>query len=73
MSCAGPRAYPSGLPATKLTLEVGAILMRTESELILKSRRVIPGVLLGRGSSFHVPDWPTAARQLCADRRSGGR
>ncbi|MDB5319797.1 MAG: hypothetical protein JWN40_1428 [Phycisphaerales bacterium] len=31
-----------GLPATKWMLEIGALLLRTETELLLKSRRVIP-------------------------------
>ena len=32
-----------GLPATRWMLEVGAFFMRTETELVLKSRRVVPG------------------------------
>jgi NAD dependent epimerase/dehydratase family enzyme len=32
-----------GLPATRWMLEIGAWLMRTETELVLKSRRVVPG------------------------------
>jgi uncharacterized protein len=62
-----------GLPATKLMLEAGAILMRTESELILKSRRVVPGLLLERGFSFQLPHWPAAARQLCDERLAVAR
>jgi uncharacterized protein len=62
-----------GLPATKLMLEAGAILMRTEAELILKSRRVIPGLLLERGFSFRLPHWPEAARQLCDERLAVAR
>jgi len=57
-----------GLPATKLMLEAGALLMRTESELVLKSRRVTPGVLLDHGFQFDYPHWPAAARQLYEDR-----
>lgn len=60
-----------GLPATRLMLEAGAILMRTETELVLKSRRVTPGVLLERGLRFDYPHWDAAARQLCEDRRRG--
>lgn len=56
---------PIGLPATKLMLEAGAILLRTETELVLKSRRVVPGLLLERGFRFEHPDWPAAARDLC--------
>lgn len=52
------------LPATKLMLEIGAILMRTETELVLKSRRVVPGRLLATGFEFQHPDWPAAAAEL---------
>ena len=54
-----------GLPATKWMLELGAIFLRTETELILKSRRVIPGRLLQAGFSFRFPKWPEAANDLC--------
>jgi hypothetical protein len=46
---------PIGLPATDWMLEVGAFLLRTETELIIKSRRVIPGRLLQSGFEFRVP------------------
>jgi uncharacterized protein (TIGR01777 family) len=54
-----------GLPAAAWMLEIGAWLMRTESELILKSRRVVPGKLLDDGFVFEYPEWPPAARDLC--------
>jgi uncharacterized protein (TIGR01777 family) len=54
-----------GLPATRWMLEVGAFFLRTETELILKSRRVVPGRLLQEGFDFQFPDWPAAARELC--------
>jgi uncharacterized protein len=54
-----------GLPATTWMLEIGAILIRTETELILKSRRVIPGMLQAMGFDFHFPTWAEAARDLC--------
>jgi hypothetical protein len=54
-----------GLPATKWMLEIGAIFLRTETELILKSRRVVPGRLLRERFKFDYPDWPGAARELC--------
>lgn len=53
-----------GLPASKWMLEVGAVLMRTETELILKSRRVVPGRLLSAGFQFQFLDWRGAARDL---------
>jgi len=54
-----------GLPATEWMLEIGALVLRTETELILKSRRVVPGRLLASGFSFRFPDWEDAARDLC--------
>jgi hypothetical protein len=55
-----------GLPASNWMLEIGAFVLRTETELILKSRRVIPGRLLGSGFRFDFPDWDAAARDLCS-------
>ena len=56
---------PLGLPATAGMLEIGALLLRTETELILKSRRVIPGRLLDAGFTFQFPTWAAAAENLC--------
>ena len=58
-----------GLPATAWMLEVGAVFLRTESELVLKSRRVVPGRLLNSGFEFQFTEWERAARELCARRR----
>jgi NAD dependent epimerase/dehydratase family enzyme len=55
---------PLGLPATRWMLEIGAVFMRTETELILKSRRVVPGRLLEHGFEFKFPSWRDAARHL---------
>ena len=57
-----------GLPANRLMLEIGAFALRSETELILKSRRVIPTRLLESGFHFEFPVWAAAARELC-DRR----
>ncbi len=54
-----------GLPATKWMIEIGTFLMRTESELVLKSRRVVPGRLLASGFQFEFPHWRDAAIDLC--------
>jgi len=54
-----------GLPVIKWMLEIGAVFMRTETELILKSRRVVPGRLLQSGFVFNYPTWDAAARDLC--------
>ncbi|HRE80316.1 MAG TPA: DUF1731 domain-containing protein [Opitutaceae bacterium] len=45
-------------------LEIGAFFMRTETELILKSRRVIPGRLRQEGYSFQFPTWAEAVADL---------
>ena len=60
---------PVGLPAPRWLLEVGALFMRTETELVLKSRRVVPGRLTAGGFTFAYPTWPAAAADLCARRR----
>ena len=53
-----------GLPAAKWMLAIGAFLLRTETELILKSRRVVPQRLLDAGFTFNFADWPSAASDL---------
>lgn len=62
-----------GLPATKWMLELGAIFMKTETELVLKSRRVIPTRLLQSGFAFTYPTWSEAAHELCARSRKRER
>ena len=54
-----------GLPARTWMLELGAVLLRTETELVLKSRRVVPARLLEEGFRFKYPDWRGAATDLC--------
>lgn len=53
-----------GLPATRWMSELGAFFLRTDTELILKSRRVVPGRLLAAGFDFEFPDWNRAAHEL---------
>lgn len=60
-----------GLPATRWMLEIGAVFLRTETELILKSRRVVPGRLLEGGFEFEFPTWERAAADLCRRWRAG--
>jgi len=61
---------PFGLPATAWMLEIGARFLQTETELVLKSRRVIPGRLLQSGFTFEFATWPEAARDLCRQWRA---
>ncbi|HTW80933.1 MAG TPA: TIGR01777 family oxidoreductase [Terracidiphilus sp.] len=55
---------PNGLPAPAPLIQFGAIFLRTEPELVLKSRRVIPGKLLDAGFEFEFPEWAGAAEDL---------
>ena len=57
---------PIGLPATEWMLEIGAFFLRTETELILKSRRVVPGRLLASDFQFRFPTLENALRDLSA-------
>ena len=43
----------SGLPAASWMLEIGTFVLRSETELVLKSRRVIPGRLVEAGFQFN--------------------
>ena len=64
---------PFGLPAREWMLEIGAAFMRTETELILKSRRVVPRRLLECGFTFTFPEWTQAAADLCEQWRTRQR
>jgi uncharacterized protein (TIGR01777 family) len=61
---------PVGLPAKAWMLEIAAFFHRTETELLLKSRRVVPARLLESGFTFEFPHWAPAARDLCERRRA---
>jgi len=52
------------IPLPFWALEIGTFFLRTETELILKSRRVVPTRLLKNGFVFHYPNWPVAATEL---------
>ncbi|MGO1052843.1 TIGR01777 family oxidoreductase [Crossiella sp. CA198] len=58
------QGIPVGLPATKWMTELGAFALRSDTELLLKSRRVVPGRLLEAGFRFDFPDWPAAVTDL---------
>ncbi len=55
---------PNGLPAPAALLAIGMFFLRTEPELVLKSRRVFPGRLLDAGFRFEFPNWTEAAADL---------
>lgn len=53
-----------GLPSPEWLLEIGAVLIKTETELILKSRWVIPEKLLEAGYTFKYPTLDEALKNL---------
>lgn len=53
-----------GLPATKWMLEIGTWLMRSETELVLKSRWVLPGRLEAEGFEFRWRNFEEALDHL---------
>ncbi|HMY20173.1 MAG TPA: DUF1731 domain-containing protein [Polyangium sp.] len=63
---------PIGLPAMKWMLEIGAWAMRTDTELVLKSRRVIPGRLLEKGFAFEFSEWDKAVVDLVQRWKAAG-
>lgn len=57
---------PFGLPATKWMAEIGAFFLRTDTELLLKSRRVVPKRLVDAGFRFTHDTWADASRELAS-------
>ncbi|MER5438452.1 DUF1731 domain-containing protein [Streptomyces sp. NPDC002790] len=55
---------PVGLPATRWMAGVGAFALRSDTELLLKSRRVVPGRLEDAGFTFDHGAWSQAAADL---------
>lgn len=55
---------PVGLPATRWMAELGAFALRSDTELLFKSRRVVPGRLRAAGFAFAHPEWDKAAASL---------
>ncbi len=59
-----------GLPATRWMAEVGAFFLRTDTELILKSRRVVPTKLINLGFKFEFSSWESAVKNLVSSFKS---
>jgi NAD dependent epimerase/dehydratase family enzyme len=55
---------PVGLPTTRWMLELGTAVIRTESELVLKSRWVLPERLLAAGYTFQHPGLEPALQSI---------
>ncbi|GAA3736517.1 epimerase [Streptomyces tremellae] len=64
---------PVGLPATRAMAGVGAYVLRSDTELLLKSRRVVPGRLTEAGFAFAHGEWAPAARDLVRRARGARR
>lgn len=62
---------PHGLPTPRAVLELGARIIRTEPELVLKSRWVHPGALLDSGFRFTHPTLPEAMAEIARDTPRG--
>ncbi|MGF1677763.1 MAG: TIGR01777 family oxidoreductase [Candidatus Methylacidiphilales bacterium] len=61
-TCGAP--WGLGVPHPYWMLEMGAWLIRTETELVIKSRRVVPGRLLAEGFRFRFEDFESMAQDL---------
>jgi uncharacterized protein (TIGR01777 family) len=61
---------PFGLPSRPWMLAAGAFFLRTETELLLKSRRVVPAILQKHGFQFLFPTWSEAAQDLVKNWRA---
>jgi len=59
-----------GIPLPRWALEVGSAVIRTETELVLKSRWVLPERLLEAGYRFRYPELEPALRQIVEARRA---
>ena len=57
---------PFGIPTPRFVLELGSIAIRTETELVLKSRWVVPERLEDSGYEFEFPELEPALRQIFA-------
>jgi len=64
---------PIGLPATRWMLEMGAFVLRTETELIIKSRRVVSKRLSDGGFTFRHRTMREAMAELMQRSSNTGR
>ncbi len=56
--------FPFGIPLSKTLLEIGSLFIRTETELVLKSRNVVPKRLLENGFEFKFGNIDEAFQDL---------
>lgn len=57
---------PFGLPAPRWMLEIGSAVIQTETELVLKSRWVLPERVEAAGYGFEYPELRPAVREIAA-------
>jgi uncharacterized protein len=62
-----------GLPTWRWMLELGSFAIRTETELVLKSRWVVPARLLEAGYEFRYPQLRGAIAGIVAEHRGRTR
>ena len=55
---------PFGIPLYRWMLEVGSFVIKSETELLLKSRWVVPTTLLAEGFEFEHPELEEAVRDI---------
>lgn len=60
----GGLRIPLALPLYRWMVNLGAVFLRTDPELILKSRRAVSVVLPEHGFQFEFTEWPVAALDL---------
>jgi uncharacterized protein len=63
---------PIGIPSTAALIKLGALVLNSEAELLLKSRWTVPTRLLEAGFQFEYPEWPGAVRALVKQVRHEG-
>lgn len=63
---------PIGIPSTAALIRLGARVMSTEAELLLKSRYTLPERLTQAGFTFEYPEWAGAIRALVGEVRARG-
>ena len=56
-----------GLPSPKFILEIASFFLRTETELLLKSRNVIPEILIKAGFKFLFPNSESCIEDLISN------
>ncbi|GAA1798201.1 TIGR01777 family oxidoreductase [Agromyces neolithicus] len=61
---------PVGMPAWRWMLEPAMWALRTEPELVLKSRWVLPGTLTAAGFTFRHPDLREALKDVTSSQRA---